>query len=127
FADRALVRQYSSPRRSRLRQAAFLGAALALGTALTAWTWSYSGNRQLVADATADLDRALVLQQDRVDLQSRIEALLVVQDRLQQLERYRQEHPLHLGLGLYQGDAIETKLRAEYFHGTRQLLVEPVS
>ncbi|SJZ99638.1 type VI secretion system membrane subunit TssM [Novilysobacter spongiicola] len=127
FADRALVRQYSSPRRSRLRQAAFVGAALALGTALTAWTWSYSGNRQLVADATADLDRALVLQQDRVDLQSRIEALLVVQDRLQQLEHYRHEHPLHLGLGLYQGDAIEAKLRAEYFHGMQQLLVEPVS
>ena len=50
---------------------------------------------------------------DDPELVARIEALLVVQDRLQQLEHYRHEHPLHLGLGLYQGDAIEAKLRAD--------------
>jgi type VI secretion system protein ImpL len=126
FADRELVRQYSSPGRTRLRYAAFAAAVLALGVALTGWTWSYTGNRQLVSDVSADLDKAIALQEGKVDLQSRIEALMVLQDRLEQLERYREDHPVSLGLGLYQGEAIEQTLRREYFHGMRQLMLEPV-
>lgn len=127
FADRQLVRQYSSPGRTRLRYAAFFGAVAALGLALASWTWSYTGNQQLVADATADLDKAIALQADRVDLQSRIQALLVVQERLEQLQRHRNGHPLSLGLGLYQGEAVDAKLRQEYFHGMRQLMLAPVA
>ncbi|WP_081974969.1 type VI secretion system membrane subunit TssM [Novilysobacter arseniciresistens] len=127
FADRQLVRQYSSPGRTRLRYAAFGAAVLALGIALTGWTWSYTGNRQLVADVRADLDKAIALQEGKVDLQSRVEALLVLQDRLGQLERYRDDHPLSLGLGLYQGEAIEATLRREYFHGMRQLMLDPTT
>ena len=127
FADRQLVRQYSNPGRTRVRYAAFAGAVAALAIVLAGWTWSYSGNQQLVADATADLDKAIAVQAERVDLQSRIEALLVLQERLEQLQRYRDDHPLSLGLGLYQGVAVEAKLREEYFHGMRQLMLVPVA
>ncbi|QOW22155.1 type VI secretion system membrane subunit TssM [Novilysobacter avium] len=127
FADRQLVRQYSNPGRTRVRYAAFAGAVAALALVLAGWTWSYSGNQQLVADATADLDKAIAVQAEKVDLQSRVEALLVLQDRLEQLQRHRDDHPLSLGLGLYQGAAVEAKLREEYFHGMRQLMLVPVS
>lgn len=127
FADRQLVRQYSSRGRTRWRKFAFLGALAALAIGLAGWTWSYTGNQQLVADVTADLDKAVALQADKLDLESRMQALLVLQDRLEQLERYRDDHPISLGLGLYQGEAIEAKLRAEYFNGMRQLMLAPVT
>ncbi|MCE7032157.1 type VI secretion system membrane subunit TssM [Lysobacter sp. GX 14042] len=127
FADRGLVRQYASRTRTRLRHAAFFGAVLLLGGALAAWTWSYTGNRQLVADVAADLDKAVAVQEGSFGLGSRIEALLVLQDRLEQLERYRQDRPLGLGFGLYQGGAMEAKLRQEYFDGMRQVMLVPVA
>ena len=127
FADHGLVRQYSSRARTRLRHGAFFGAVLLLGAALAAWTWSYTGNRQLVADVAADLDEAVAMQQGSVALGSRIEALLVLQDRLEQLERYGRKRPVGLGFGLYQGAALEEKLRQEYFNGMRQVMLAPVS
>ena len=127
FADHGLVRQYSSRARTRLRYASFFGAVLLLGGALAAWTWSYTGNRQLVADVTADLDEAIAVQAGSVDLGSRIDALLTLQDRMEQLERYRSDRPLGLGFGLYQGGALEAKLRQEYFNGMRQVMLEPVA
>lgn len=127
FADKQLVRQYSSPTRNRLRYAVFFAAVAALAIALTGWTWSYTSNRQLVANVSADLDKAVELQKNQVDLQSRIKALLILQDRMEQLDRYRDEHPLGMGLGLYQGERIEQKLREEYFHGMRQLMLAPVT
>ncbi|RPE80248.1 type VI secretion system membrane subunit TssM [Vulcaniibacterium tengchongense] len=127
FADKQLVRQYSSPTRNRLRYAVFFASVAALAIALAGWTWSYTSNRQLVANVSADLDKAIQLQKNQVDLQSRIKALLVLQDRLEQLDRYREEHPVGMGLGLYQGERIERKLREEYFHGMRQLMLAPVT
>src|SRR5690606_40371164 len=59
FADRDLVRQYSSPHRTRLRQAVFLGAVAALALVVGLWTWSYTTNRQLVANAARDLEQAV--------------------------------------------------------------------
>lgn len=127
FADRQLVRQYSSPRRGRMRQVAFLAAAVVLATVLAGWTWSYTANRQFAANVAADLDKAVQVQQDRVDLKSRIEALLILQQRLQQLAQYREDRPLSLGLGLYQGDRIEDKVRREYFNGMRQIMLQPTT
>ncbi len=126
FADRALVRQYNNPARTRLRYAVFFGGMLALGLALAGWVWSYQSNRQLVANVQADLDKAVQVQQGRSDLQSRLQALVLLQDRLEQMVQNRGDHELKLGLGLYQGDRIETKLRAEYFAGMRALMLEPV-
>lgn len=127
FADRDLVKQYASPKRNRLRYAAFAAGAAVLALALAGWTWSYTGNRQLVANVTADFDKAVAMQRERVDLQSRIEALLILHDRMAQLDQYRQDNPVALGLGLYQGDRIEAKLRSEFFHGMRQLMLQPVT
>ncbi len=127
FADRQLVRQYASRRRLQGRSAAFAGAVAALALLLSGWTWSYLGNRQLMADVRADLAKVQALQVDRVDLASRLEALEVLQHRLEQLAAWRAERPAGLGFGLYQGEAIERTLRAEYFDGLRQVMLQPVA
>ena len=126
FADKDLVSQYASRHQVRLRYAAFFTAMLLLGGALGGWGWSYLGNRQLVTNVQADLDQVIKLQQGRLDLQSRLEALAVLQDRIDQLERYRDERPWSLRMGLYQGELLEQKLRAEYFAGAREVMVKPV-
>lgn len=125
FADRKLVRQYSSPHVTRRRYAVFLGAVGVLAVALGLWSWSYTTNRQLVENAAKDLQQAVQVQDDRLDLESRIDALLLLQDRLEQLSRYRQEHAIGARLGLYQGDRIEDKLLREYFAGMRQVMLAP--
>lgn len=127
FADKQLVRQYSSRGRQHTRYAVLVGAALALGLALGGWAWSYTNNQQLVSNVQADLNKVASIQKGRIDLQSRLEALQILQDRLQQLQQYRHDHPLMLGLGLYQGNTIEAKVRSEYFNGMRQLMVAPVT
>jgi len=127
FSDRNLVKQYASRRKLRARSLTFAVAVGLLALALGGWSWSYLGNRQLVNNVQADLDKAVKLQQDRVDLESRLEALALLQDRIEQLHGYRESRPLTIGLGLYQGDAIERKLRDEYFNGVRQVMLEPVS
>lgn len=127
FADRDLVRQHASRARQRARTAVFAGGVLALAVMLALWSWSYVGNRQLVAGVQADLDKAVRLQEGRVDLASRIEALELLQDRIEELAAWREHGPLSVGLGLYQGDAVERKLRREYFQGVRHVMLEPVA
>ncbi len=125
FADKQLVQQYTSRQKTRLRLASFAGGMLLLGVLLAGWTWSYLGNRELVAHVQADLAKAQRVQDKRVDLASRLEALEILQDRLEQVQRMRDGHALALGLGLYQGDAIEQRLKEEYFHGLQAVLLQP--
>ncbi|MFT3856103.1 MAG: type VI secretion system membrane subunit TssM [Aquabacterium sp.] len=127
FADRQLVQQYTSRNKLRLRYATFLGGVLLLGALLAGWTWSYMGNRQLVAHVQADLLKAQQVQAQRVDLASRLEALEILQDRLEQMQRYRQTRPWSITLGLYQGEAIESRLKEEYFSGLRVVMLEPTA
>lgn len=127
FADRQLVQQYTSRTKLRLRYAMFFGGVALLGALLAGWTWSYTGNRQLVANVEADLIKAQRVQDQRVDLQSRLEALEILQDRLEQMQRYRETRPWSIGLGLYQGQAIEDRLREEYFHGVQVVLLRPAA
>lgn len=127
FADKNLVRQYASRQKIRLRTVTFFAAVGVLGLALGLWSWSYVGNRQLVAHVQADLDKVVKLQADRVDLQSRIEAMGILQDRIEQLERYREDRPWALSLGLYQGGALESKLLDEYYAGLRDVMLKPVT
>ena len=126
FADRQLVQQYTSRRKLQWRLAGFVAGVLLVGAMLSTWTWSFIGNRQLVANVEADLIKAERVQDKRVDLQSRLEALEIIQDRLEQIQHYRQTHPLSLGMGLYQGEALEAKLREEYFAGLQAVMLKPV-
>ncbi|NNG23376.1 type VI secretion system membrane subunit TssM [Telluria aromaticivorans] len=127
FADRELVKRYTNPSSARWRVAAFFGATILLGCALGGWSWSYMGNRQLVANVEQDLAKVAKLQAGRIDLQSRLEALDILQDRIEQLDKYRKEKPWALAFGLYQGETLERKLRDEYFAGVRAVMVEPVT
>lgn len=127
FADRDLVRQHASRAKTRARTVGFAGGVLALALLLAFWSWSYVGNRQLVASVQADLDKAVHLQDDRVDLASRMQALELLQNRIEELSAWHEHRPALLGLGLYQGDDIERKLRQEYFQGVRRVMLEPVA
>jgi len=127
FADRELVKRYTNPASARLKYAAFFAATIALGAALGGWSWSYMGNSQLVANVQADLDKVMRMQDKRIDLQSRLEALDILQDRIEQLDKYKQDQPWALSFGLYQGEKVERKLRDEYFAGARAVMVEPVA
>jgi type VI secretion system protein ImpL len=127
FADKDLVKRYTNPASARLKYTAFFAATVLLGAALGGWSWAYMGNVQLVANVQADLDKVVRLQEKRVDLQSRLEALDILQDRIEQLDKYREDQPWALSFGLYQGDKLERKLRDEYFAGVRAVMVEPVA
>jgi type VI secretion system protein ImpL len=127
FADKDLVKRYTSPASARLKYATFFAATVLLGCALGGWSWSYMGNRQLVANVQADLDKVGKLQARRGDLQSRLEALDILQDRIEQLEKYREDQPWALSFGLFQGATLERKLRDEYFAGVREVMVQPVA
>jgi type VI secretion system protein ImpL len=127
FADKNLVRQYTSAAKRRMRALTFGLGVLTLAVALAGWGGSYVGNRQLVESVVADLDKVHKLQAEKVDLASRLEAMDVLQDRIRQLEKWRSDRPWSVSLGLYQGDAIEKKLREEYFLGVKQLMLDPVT
>jgi type VI secretion system protein ImpL len=127
FADKDLVAQYASPAKLRLRYAAFFAATALAGLALAGWSWSYMNNRQLVANVQADLDQVARVQARSVDLQSRFQALGILQDRIEQLDRYDERRPLSLGFGLYQGGLLNRKLKEEYFNGVREVMLKPVA
>jgi type VI secretion system protein ImpL len=127
FADRRLVRQFASRGKQRARTVVFGAAVLTLAVALSGWTWTYLGNRQLVQDVRADLEKAVKLQAERPDLAGRLQAMRVLQDRIEQMRAWRDDRPFGLGLGLYQGDTVLRKLELEYFAGLRQLMIEPVA
>ena len=127
FGDRELVRQYASRRKQRARSVGFAVAVGALAVALGGWSYSWLGNRQLVTGVQADLEKAVKLQAERSDLASRLEALELLQDRIEQLQRWRDERPLGLTLGLYQGEQLERRLREEYFSGIKLVMLQPVA
>ncbi|RKP50969.1 type VI secretion system membrane subunit TssM [Trinickia fusca] len=127
FADRQTVRQFASPAKTRMRYGTFFAFVAVLALALGGWTWSTIGNQQLTANVQADLDNITRLQQNRNDLQSRLQAMDILADRIDQLEQFRRERPISVSLGLYQGDRIEQRLIGEYYRGIKQLMLDPVS
>lgn len=126
FADKNLVKQHANPGRTRLRYAGFFVMVLGLGLLLGLWGWSYYANQQLVQNVRADLDSVVRLQADRTDLQSRLEAMEILQDRIEQLDRFDADRPWALRFGLYQGERLKQQLLAEYYHGLRQFMLTPV-
>ncbi|MBS1140772.1 MAG: ImcF-related:Protein of unknown function [Proteobacteria bacterium] len=126
FPDRNLVRQHTTKRKARARQFAVLGALCLLGLGLGGWSWSYFNNRSLLANVEQDVAKAIKIQEGRIDLQSRLEALEIIQDRLAQLEKFNEDHPVSIGLGLYQGGRMADVLRREYFSGVSNVMLVPV-
>lgn len=126
FPDRNLVRQHTTKTKLKLRQFAVLGALCLLGLGLGGWSWSYLNNRSLLDNVAQDVAKAVRVQEGKIDLQSRLEALEIIQDRLAQLERFNEEHPISIGLGLYQGEKMAAHLRREYFVGVNNVMLTPV-
>jgi type VI secretion system protein ImpL len=127
FADRQTVKQFASPAKTRMRYGTFFGFVAVLALALGGWTWSTVNNQQLASNVQADLDNVVRLQQNRNDLQSRLEAMDILEDRIDQLEQFRRDRPLEVSLGLYQGDRLEQHLLTEYYNGVRQIMLSPVA
>lgn len=126
FADRALVRQHTSRRKRQLRMAVFFSSVGLLALLMGGWTWSYFSNQRLIENVEADLQHISKIQAGKTDLSSRLESLVILQDRLEQLRAFNESTPFSLGLGLYQGDKLEKKLREEYFYGVGEVLLKPV-
>ncbi|MBS0372485.1 MAG: type VI secretion system membrane subunit TssM [Proteobacteria bacterium] len=126
FSDRNLVRQHTTRAHYLWRQTAIVGSLVVLGAALAGWSWSYMNNLSLLKNVEQDLAKAVKIQDGRFDLQSRLEALEILQDRLAQLERFNEHPPLALGLGLYRGEQMADKLREEYFAGVSAVMLLPI-
>ena len=126
FADRALVRQHISRRKRQLRMGVFFSSVALLALLLGGWTWSYFSNQRLINNVKADMQHISKIQAGKTDLASRLDALVILQDRLEQLREFNESTPMSLGMGLYQGDKLEKKLREEYFYGVGEVLLKPV-
>ena len=126
FVDKNLVKQHANRRKNRLRLATFGLTSVLLALLLAGWAASYIGNRQLMQSVQADLGKIQAVQEGKVDVASRMEAMDLLQKRIEQLQSWKKERPFFVGLGLYQGDAIEQQLLKEYFAGLSQLMVQPV-
>jgi type VI secretion system protein ImpL len=127
FADRQTVKQFASPAKTRMRYGTFFAFVAVLALALGGWTWSTVNNQQLASNVQADLDNVVRLQQNRNDLQSRLQAMDILEDRIDQLEQFRRDRPLAVSLGLYQGDRLEQHLLTEYYNGVKQIMLDPVA
>jgi len=126
FQDQYLISSQVKPAASRWRLAGMVGGLGLLALALGGLTWSFVGNQKLVASAGEEFSVARKLGESG-ELVDRLKALQVLQLRIEQLHQYRQEgHPFRLGMGLYQGEAVEKALRAEYFAGIRNVMLTPV-
>ncbi|MDR0635291.1 MAG: type VI secretion system membrane subunit TssM [Azoarcus sp.] len=126
FADQNLVLRQTRPRINRLRLAGMAAGLAALAGGAGALTFSYTDNRDMVAAAAGE--RAIAASAFAAEpLSARLAALARLQQRLEQLQRYRTDgHPWLMGVGLYQGQKLETALRKQYFDGLRAVMLEPV-
>lgn len=124
--DQHLVKQHINPKRKQQRYSAFIAALLGISMILSLWIWSYRNNQQLIADVQADLDKVVQLQkQSGQRLSTQLNALLILQERMQQLDQFEENQPIQFGFGLYQGSTLREKLQGEYLAGIRQLLLQP--
>lgn len=124
--DKHLVRQHINPTKKRQRFMAFTGAILGVSIVLSLWLWSYRNNQQLITEVQADLNKVLQIQaQANRSLNHQLDALLILQGHLQQLDQFYQDRPLKYSFGLYQGKQIREKLETEYLKGIEQLVLQP--
>lgn len=124
--DKNLVKQHINTSKKRQRYLSFIAALLGVSVILGLWVWSYRNNQQLIADVQADLNKVVQMEQaSGQNLSTQLDALLVLQQRLEQLDGFDENRPLKFGFGLYQGDQLREKLKYEYLNGIRQIVLEP--
>ena len=124
--DKDLVKQHINPTKKRQRYIAFIAALVGVSFVLGLWVWSYRNNQQLIADVQADLDKVVHLEKSSgQQLSTQFEALLILQERLQQLDEFDENRPLKFGFGLYQGNQLRESLKAEYLKGIKQIVLTP--
>lgn len=124
--DKHLVRQHINPTKKRQRFMTFTCAILGLSIVLSLWLWSYRNNQQLIAEVQADLNKVVQIQaQANRSLSHQLDALMILQEHLQQLDQFDQDRPLKYSFGLYQGKQIREKLETEYLKGIEQLVLQP--
>ena len=124
--DKDLVKQHINPAKKRQRYLTFIAALLGMSIILGLWVWSYRNNQQLIADVQADLNKVVQMEQTSGQaLSTQLDALLVLQQRLQQLDDFDDNRPLKFGFGMYQGNELREKLKAEYLKGVKQIVLEP--
>ena len=126
FPDQFMVGRQSSPIRNRARLGAIAAGIIGLSLLAAAWTWSFVGNQKLMQVAHQELMTARKLAETG-QLLDRLKSVEILQLRVEQLYRYRQEgHPWQLGFGLYKGDDVERTFRNIYFAEVRNLMLLPV-
>ncbi len=124
--DKDLVKQHINPAKKRQRYIAFIAALVGVSLVLGVWVWSYRNNQQLIADVQADLDKVVHLEKaSGQQLSTQLEALLILQERLQQLDQFDENRPLKFSFGLYQGNQLRESLKAEYLKGIKQIVLTP--
>lgn len=124
--DKNLVKQHINPAKKRQRYLAFIASLLGVAIILAVWVWSYRNNQQFIIDVQADLDK--VVQMEKAsgnELSTQLDALLILQNRLQQLDDFDQHRPLKFSFGLYQGNELREKLKVEYLKGIKQIVLQP--
>lgn len=124
--DKNLVKQHINPKRKRQRYLVFIVSLLTVSMVLGLWLWSYRNNQQLIADVQKDLQKVVQMQKTSgQELSTQLDALLILQQRLVQLDEYDRHRPLPFMFGLYEGKAIREQLKAEYLKGIRQIILSP--
>ncbi len=124
--DKDLVKQHINPVKKRQRYIGFIAALIGVSLVLGVWVWSYRNNQQLIADVQADLDKVVHLEKTSgQQLSTQLEALLILQERLQQLDEFNEHRPLKFSFGLYQGNQLRDSLKAEYLKGIKQIVLTP--
>lgn len=124
--DKNLVKQHINPGRKKQRYLAFIAALVGVSIILGLWVWSYHHNQQLIVDVQADLDKVVQLEkQSGQELSTQLNALLILQERMQQLDQFEDDQPIQFGFGLYQGNELRDKLKVEYLKGVKQVVLQP--
>jgi len=129
IADQHLAGLYSSDTRGRRRK---LRWTLAAGTAALIlcglWITSAVRNHGEIEAMSTAFTEARLVDDERLDDQYAPWATLdALRESSSRYYQWRQDGPpWFLGMGLYQGEAIEPELRARYFNRLRSVMLEPV-
>jgi type VI secretion system protein ImpL len=126
FQDQHLIGRQTDTGSNRWRAAMMATGILSVATLAGLWSWSYIGNQKMLNEIQHDRARAIKLASSP-QLYDKLLSLQVLQNHLETLQTYRKDGPpWEIGMGLYQGEELEQKLRKEYFSGLKQTMLLPI-